>query len=65
MSAKAATDIERETLSVSECAAFLGISTNHCYEKLFAGEIPARRLGKKWLIGKTSLLDWLAKKENN
>lgn len=51
---------EREVVSVAGLCEMLGISTRKAYRMLDDGEIPARRAGKKWLIGRQAVLDWLA-----
>ncbi len=41
---------ERLAYSVREAADALGVGLNHLYECIYAGEVPAKRLGRKWLI---------------
>lgn len=53
------TDIEKATLSVKECAELLGISENACYEYLIQGKLPAQRLGRRWIISRERLGQWL------
>jgi excisionase family DNA binding protein len=47
------------TVSVRECAAMLGIAPTHCYKQLEAGEIPARRLGTRWIISRRRIEDFI------
>ena len=47
--------LERETLSVEEVAAVLGISRNTAYAAVQRGEIPAVRIGRKLLIPRRAL----------
>jgi excisionase family DNA binding protein len=47
---KAALSAERQTYSVEEAGAMLGISRNRAYEAARNGEIPALRIGKKRLV---------------
>lgn len=41
---------KKKTISVEELAAQLGLSRNRTYEALNEGEIPAVRIGKRFLI---------------
>lgn len=41
---------ERETLTVREISRILGCGLNQCYDGVRRGEIPAIRLGRRWLI---------------
>jgi excisionase family DNA binding protein len=47
--------IERATLKVSELATLLGISTNKAYEGLETKQIPAKQLGRKWIISESEI----------
>jgi len=49
----------KATLSVKDLADMLGIAENSAYEYLYQGLIPARRLGKRWIISREQILDWL------
>lgn len=51
---------QRETLTIEEAAGMLGISPRHAYLLAARGEIPALRLGKRWVIVRTRLLEMLA-----
>ena len=50
---------ERMTYTVDEVAQVLGVSRGIAYEQVRGGEIPARRLGKRWVIPKTQFHAWL------
>jgi len=50
----------RLTLTVPEVAAALGISRNHAYWMVARGEIPSKRLGRRYLVGRSALEKWLA-----
>ena len=42
--------VEKHTMSVEECAAYLGIGRSAAYEGVRSGDIPAVRVGKRWLV---------------
>lgn len=46
---------ERLTLTVDEVAEQLGVGRNHAYAGVRSGEIPAIRVGKRWLVPKAAL----------
>jgi excisionase family DNA binding protein len=50
----------RETLTVLEAARVLGIGRSRTYAAVQSGELPARKLGKRWLISRVALDRWLA-----
>ena len=56
--AKAATG-ERLTMSVQEAAEFIGISKPKMFELLNSGEIRCKRIGRKILISRQVLVDWI------
>jgi excisionase family DNA binding protein len=41
---------ERRTVSVDEAALRLGVGRNSVYEAVRNGQIPALRIGKRWLV---------------
>lgn len=41
---------QRKTIPVEELAKQLGVSRNFAYGKVKSGEIPAVRVGRRWLI---------------
>jgi excisionase family DNA binding protein len=49
----------RVTYTVPEVAALLGISRATTYAMLRAGEIPARRIGSRWIIACRRFDAWL------
>jgi excisionase family DNA binding protein len=49
----------RVTYTVTEVATLLGISRANTYVLLKSGEIPARRLGSRWIIPRHRFHDWL------
>jgi excisionase family DNA binding protein len=51
---------KRETLTVLEAAQVLGIGRSRTYAAVQSGELPARKLGKKWLIPRVALDSWFA-----
>ena len=53
------------TLSVREAAELIGISKPKMYELIHSNEIPSIHVGKKIVIARQALLDWLSKGENN
>lgn len=59
----APTSPARLTLTVPEVAAALGISRNHAYWMVATGVIPSKRLGRRYLVGKSTLERWLAEKD--
>jgi excisionase family DNA binding protein len=49
----------RVTYTVTEVATLLGISRANTYVLLKSGEIPARRLGSRWIIPRHRFHEWL------
>lgn len=49
-----------DVLTVAETAQLLGLSVNTTYGHLADGTIPARRLGRRWIISRARLDAWLA-----
>jgi excisionase family DNA binding protein len=41
---------EKQTVTVDEAARRLGLGRNATYEAVRKGEVPAIRIGKRWLI---------------
>jgi len=50
---------EDQVLDAEGAAEFLGISKNALYEFAGRGDIPCRRLGRRLIFSKSSLIDWL------
>lgn len=55
---------ERLTWTAEELVDVLGISRPRVFQYLNEGKIPARRLGRRWIIGKQVILDFLANPTN-
>ena len=51
---------DRRTLTVEECARFLGIGRSAAYEGVRSGQIPAVRVGGRWLVPLVALDKMLA-----
>jgi excisionase family DNA binding protein len=49
----------RAVYTVEETAEILGMGRTRTYEMVRAGEIPARKLGNRWVIPKARFHDWL------
>ena len=52
-------DAERAVYTVREVADLLGLSLGSTYTLVRLGEIPARQLGQRWVIGKKAFHAWL------
>ncbi len=52
-------------LSARETALYLGIGMNKTYELLASGQIPTRRIGRKYLIPRLALDRWLTAASSN
>lgn len=50
----------RRTYTIPETAALLGIGTRLAYELARKGELPARRLGTRWVVPVSALEQFLA-----
>ena len=50
---------DRITLTVEEVADLLGLGRTAAYEAARRGEIPSRRLGRRFFVPVPALLDWL------
>lgn len=48
-----------EIYTVPQVAALLGISDGLAYELVRAGEIPAKRLGRRWIVPRARFHAWL------
>ena len=51
---------DRQTLTVEEAAALLGIGRNTAYQAIVRGELPVIRIGRRLLISKAALEGLLA-----
>jgi excisionase family DNA binding protein len=52
-------DLRVEIYTVREAAVLLGISAGLAYDLVRDGQIPARRLGRRWAIPRARFHDWL------
>ena len=48
-----------EVLDVHLAAQFLTVSTDTVYDLFQRGDLPGRKVGRKWLITKAAVLRWL------
>lgn len=48
-------DQQRDTLTVDEAAARLGIGRNAAYDAIHRGELPALRIGRRLLVPRAAL----------
>ena len=53
------TDTQSLTYTVDQVAALLGIARGVAYESVRNGEIPATRVGRRWLIPRKRFHAWL------
>ena len=53
------------TLSVREAAELIGISKPKMYEFIHSNEIPSIHVGKKIVIARQALMDWLSEGDTN
>jgi excisionase family DNA binding protein len=51
--------VDRLVYTVDEAAGLLGVSRGVAYEQVRSGIIPARRLGKRWVVPKRQFHEWL------
>ena len=58
-------EVTKMTLTVPEAARLIGISKPKMYELVRAGKFNSVRVGKKILISRKSLEDWIKKGEPN
>lgn len=54
----------RATYTIHEVAELLGICRASVYVRLGTGEIPARRIGKRWIIARTRFDAWLTEPDD-
>lgn len=55
---------EPATYTVDEVAALLGISRGVAYQCVNDGEIPAKRIGRRWVISRATFHAWLNESDN-
>ena len=51
--------IEKDWLSVSEVAPYMGVSTHVVTSMLRAGDLPAVKFGREWRVARVDLEAWL------
>lgn len=52
-------DMKRIALSVEEAAATLGLSVTRAYQLVRCGQLPAKKVGKRWLVPIKALEEWI------
>lgn len=52
------------TYTVEEVAVLLGVSRGVAYQSVQSGEIPAKRIGRRWVIPRSSFDAWLNGADN-
>lgn len=52
-----------ELINAAQVAEILGIGKNTVYEAAARGEIPCRRVGKRFLFCKPTIVAWLSEQE--
>ena len=50
---------ERMTYTVDEVAELLGLARGTAYARVRDGSIPARQMGRRWVISRSSFDAWL------
>jgi excisionase family DNA binding protein len=51
--------LDRKTYTVEEAADILGVSRSFAYEAVKRGDIPSMRIGRRWLVPKSAIDEWL------
>ena len=57
-------EVGRLAFSIEEVANALGLSLRHTYEMARTGQLPARRLGHRWIIPRAALERLLEEVQN-
>jgi excisionase family DNA binding protein len=52
-------DTKQLTYSIEQVSELLGISRGTAYQLARDGVIPARRIGRRWMVPRKALHDWL------
>ncbi|MEU2104300.1 helix-turn-helix domain-containing protein [Nocardia sp. NPDC019255] len=52
------------TYTVDEVAALLGVSRGNAYQFVNDGVIPAKRMGRRWVISRKAFHAWLESSDN-
>ncbi|WP_280356394.1 helix-turn-helix domain-containing protein [Nocardia otitidiscaviarum] len=55
---------EPAAYSVDEAADLLGVSRNNAYQAVHDGVIPAKRVGRRWVIPRKAFHEWLESPDN-
>jgi excisionase family DNA binding protein len=50
----------QDVLPMTEVAARLGMGINQAYQAARTGKIPARQIGKRWIVTRLAFEAWLA-----
>ena len=58
--AKSEEKIEKNVMSIQECCSVLGVAYNTMKQILDSGELTYRKVGRRYLITRAALNDWLA-----
>jgi excisionase family DNA binding protein len=56
--------IEKPVLTLEEAADVLGIGRSTVYEAARSGQIPTRRINRRWIVPTEALRNWLADAES-
>lgn len=51
---------EQMTVTVDQAARILGVSRSMAYLLVHRGELPARRIGRRWVVLRAGLTEFLA-----
>lgn len=51
----------KEFLNLTEAASFLGLCLNTVRALVAAGDIPAKKIGRRYIVSKEALIDWAKK----
>lgn len=57
------TPLPRRAWALDEVASQLGVSYTAVYRAVRSGQLPARKLGGRWLVSDTALAEWLTPNE--
>ncbi|MEV6274455.1 helix-turn-helix domain-containing protein [Nocardia sp. NPDC051832] len=55
---------EQATYTVDEVAALLHLSRGNAYQAVQDGVIPAKRIGRRWVISRKTFHEWLEAPDN-
>lgn len=50
---------KKRAVSVPEAAEMIGISVTRAYQLVRCGELPAKQVGRRWLVPVRKLEEWL------